>query len=85
MSLDNFQIDQPIVTADLVNIILNQQGVISLVSFDVTNLSGTVNERSYSNESFSIASHTDRGIIVPPPGSIFELKYPDDDVNGSAR
>ena len=34
---------------------------------------------------FSVASHTDRGIIVPPPGSIFELKYPDDDVIGSAR
>ena len=85
MKIENFQIDQPIVTSDLINIILNSQGVISLVSFDVSNAYGTIDDRSYSNESFSIATHTDRGIIVPPPGSIFELKYPDDDVIGSAR
>ena len=85
MALENFQIEQPIITADLVNIIINTQGVISLVDFKVSNMSGTIDSRKYSNESFSVSSHTDRGIILPGPGSIFELKYINDDIVGLAR
>ncbi|MAE81386.1 MAG: hypothetical protein CMB80_01530 [Flammeovirgaceae bacterium] len=85
MVIENFQIDQPIITSDLVNIILNEQGVISLVSFNVSNASGVVNERLYSSENFSIAANTDRGIIIPTAGAIFELKYPNDDIIGTAR
>jgi hypothetical protein len=85
MALENFQIEQPIITADLVNIIINTQGVISLVDFKVSNMSGTIDSRKYSNESFSVSSHTDRGIILPGPGSIFELKYINDDIIGLAR
>ena len=85
MVIENFQIDQPIITSDLINIILNEQGVITLVSFNVSNISGVVNGRLYSGENFSIAANTDRGIIIPPGGSIFELKYPDDDIIGTAR
>jgi hypothetical protein len=55
------------------------------VSFNVSNISGVVNGRLYSGENFSIAANTDRGIIIPPGGSIFELKYPDDDIIGTAR
>ena len=83
--LDNFQIDQPIITSDLVNIILNTPGVVSLVDFRVDNIAGSVENRQYSTETFSIASHTDRGMIIPPQGSIFELKYPNDDIVGVAR
>jgi len=85
MVIENFQIDQPIVTSDLVSIILGESGVISLVSFNVSNISGTVSDRVYSNENFSVAANTDRGIIIPTPGSIFEVKYPDDDIVGTAR
>ena len=85
LSIDNFQIDQPIITSDLVNIILNTPGVVSLVDFRVDNIAGSVENRQYSTETFSIASHTDRGMIIPPQGSIFELKYPNDDIVGVAR
>lgn len=85
MAIENFQIDQPIITADLVNIIINTQGVISLVDFKVSNMTGTVDGREYSSESFSVSSNTDRGIILPTPGSIFELKYANDDIVGLAR
>tara|TARA_E500000331_G_C17253819_1_gene712297 strand:+ start:505 stop:2358 length:1854 start_codon:yes stop_codon:yes gene_type:complete len=85
LKIDNFQIDQPIISSDLVNIIINTPGVVSLVDFKIENLTGNVDGRLYSTETFSVASHTDRGIIVPPPGSIFELKYPNDDIIGVAR
>jgi len=83
--IDNFQIDQPIVTSDLINIIINSRGVVSIVDFKISNLTGTIKDRPYSNENFSVASSTDRGLIIPPQGSIFELKYPNDDIIGVAR
>jgi len=85
MSIDNFQIDQSLSTSDIVNIILNTEGVVGLVSFKIDCLTGELDGRTYSDTSFNISANTDRGIIVPPPGSIFELKYPNDDIIGQAR
>lgn len=85
MKIENFQIDQPIMTADLISIILGSQGVISLVDFQVTNITGESEGRVYSDQTFSIKANTDRGIIVPPDGSIFEVRFPNDDIQGVAR
>ena len=80
----NFQIDQPIVVSDLINIILNQDGVVSLDRYEFNNIIDVVNERSYSQVSYSLANNTRRGIINPPVGGIFELKYPSFDIIGNA-
>ena len=85
MSIENWQIDQPVLTSDLINLIINSPGVISLVTFQVLNISGTVDGREYSRESFSVTANTDRGMIIPPLGSIVEIKYPEDDIIGIAR
>ena len=85
MSIENFQIDQPIVESDIINIILNTEGIISLIKFKVSSLSGTVGKNDYASEGFAIEANTDRGLIIPPPGSIFEIKYPSDDIIGTAR
>jgi len=85
MAIENFQIDQPIMTSDLINLIINTDGVLSLVDFSVLNLVGDMDGRTYNTNSFSIASNTDRGMIYAPAGGIFEVKYPDDDIIGSAR
>lgn len=85
MRLENFQIDQPLLQSDLVNIIINSSGVLSLVTFEVVNIAGVVDDRVYSDSTFSVTANTDRGIILPPDGSIFEVKYPDDDITGIAR
>jgi len=85
MVIENFQIDQPIVKSDIINLILNTHGIISLVRFRVSCLSGLVGKNEYSPEGFSVDANTDRGLIIPPPGSIFELKYPGDDIVGTAR
>ena len=85
MRVENFQIDQPLVLSDLYNIIINTGGIVSLVDFTVENRSGEYDSRAYSPYSFSIEYNTDRGIVIPDAGSIFELKFPNDDIQGSAR
>tara|TARA_Y100000593_G_C4301202_1_gene333453 strand:- start:306 stop:2153 length:1848 start_codon:yes stop_codon:yes gene_type:complete len=85
MSIDNFQIDQALSMSDIVNIIINTTGVVGMVNFKIDCLSGTRDGREYSNYSFNVAANTDRGIIIPPPGSIFEVKFPEDDIVGQAR
>ena len=82
--IDNFQIDQPIVLDDIVNIILNTQGVLSLMDLKVQPIVGTVQGRSYGSASFNFKGATKNRLIVAPPGSIFELKYREHDIIGSA-
>jgi hypothetical protein len=83
--IENFQIEQPIMISDIVNIIINTKDVVSLVSLDFLNLTGESEGNEYSDISFSVNSNTERGMIICPPGSIFEIKYPDDDIVGSSR
>ncbi len=81
----NMQIDQPIPTADIMNAIINTEGVISLIDFKVISLTGTIEERVYSDVSFNVESNTIKKMIVGPPGSIFELKYPAKDIVVTVR
>lgn len=85
LSLDNMQIDQPIATSDIVNSIINSEGVISLIDYKVTNISGNVEERKYSDVSFNVEANTIQRMVVGQPGSIFELKYPDRDIVVTVR
>ena len=81
----NMQIDQPIAMSDVMNTIINTDGVISLVDFRVVNITGAIEDRSYSDTSFNVASNTIQQMIVGPPGSIFELKYPAKDITVTVR
>jgi len=81
----NFQIDQPIMTGDIQNIILNSPGVISLSELDIINLNGSKDGRVYSDIIFNIDQNTYKGIISPEPGGIFEIRYPDLDITGVAE
>lgn len=85
LSLENMQIDQPIATSDIVNSIINSEGVVSLIDYKVTNISGDVEERRYSNVSFNVEANTIQRMVVGQPGSIFELKYPDRDIVVTVR
>ena len=82
--VDNFQIDQPIVLADIVNVIINTTGVIALTDLEVINMQGQIEDRIYSDASFNVDASTIKGMIVGPPGSMFELKFPDYDIVGNA-
>lgn len=82
--IKNFHIDQPIVTSDVVNTIFTVPGIISINKVVFNNNVGTVNNKEYSQESFDVSSNTRQGIIFPPPGAIFEIRYPEFDLIGRA-
>lgn len=84
LDLKMFQIDQPIIITDLMNSIINTPGVISITSLDINCMRGVVDERLYSDTSFNVTQNTAKGLIVAPPGSIFEIRYPDHDIIGNA-
>ena len=84
MSIDNFQIDQPVVISDLNNLAYNTPGVLSVVDIALFNKSGIEQDRKYSSTTFDVRDGTLKGMVFPPPGGIFEVKFPDFDIIGSA-
>jgi hypothetical protein len=80
--IENFQIDQPIITGDIENMILNTRGVLSIGSLRFLNRFGTFENRQYSPETYSPARNLDRGMLFPPRGGIFEFRHPNDDIIG---
>ena len=83
-NIKNFEIDQPIVMNDIQNIIFNTEGVASVTNLEVGNVYNVLDGRLYSDQQFDIKANTSRGIIFGPPGSMFELKYADYDIVGTA-
>lgn len=79
-----FQIDQPIIIDDIVNIIINTRNVISLVDLQIASRFGTVEDREYSNFTFPFEQSLKNGVLRGPIGSIFELKYSENDIKGYA-
>lgn len=84
LKIENFQIDQPIVIDDMVNVIINTPGVVSLISLDVLAKNGTEENRTYSDFYFDYENATRNKIITAPRGTIFELRYPEYDIIGTA-
>ena len=80
LDTSNFQIDQPIVIADVTSAIINVPGVLSLVTLEFSNKSGNIDGVVYSNYSYDIETSTNRGVILAPQGGIFEVKYPNTDI-----
>ena len=83
-NIENFHIEQPISISDVKNIIYNTEGVISLTMFEFVNFNGVKSERQYSKTVFDVKSSEYKGIIMPPEGAIFEIKFPDEDIVGTA-
>lgn len=82
--IKNFHIDQPLVMSDLSNLIFQVPGVVSINQLRFDNISGIVNNRQYSNVTFDVNSSTRLGLVFPPAGGIFEIRYPDSDLVGKA-
>jgi hypothetical protein len=84
LSLKYYQINQPILIDDIRNVIINTPGVVSLVELDVGPLAGTIEGRVYSDVSFDFSKATVRNMVIGPEGSIFEMKFPSNDIIGTA-
>lgn len=81
-NVKNYHIDQPIVLADVRNAIYSVQGIIAVDRVEFDNIFNTVNNRIYSDVMFDVTSNTTKGMIIPPPGGIFEIKFPEVDIIG---
>ena len=82
--ITNFHIDQPLVISDLSNLIFQVPGVVSINQMMFNNITNVVNNRQYSNVTFDIGSNTRLGLVFPPAGGIFEVRFPDVDLVGKA-
>jgi len=80
--IKNYHIDQPIITSEIVNAIFSVAGIIAVDRVKFNNITGTVNNRVYSDNTFDVLANTKQGIILAPEGSIFEVRFPEVDVVG---
>lgn len=83
--ISKVQIDKSIIVADVQNIIFNTTGIVSVSPDRIKfkNINGTVDDRTYSDVVFDVSANTKSGIIYPPIGGVFEVRYPDDDIIGT--
>lgn len=84
-NIDNWQLNQPIVLADVFNVIATIDGVQSVSSVVITNKYQFRDGSDYNDYLYDIDAATIDGIIYPSlDPCIFELRYPDNDIVGSA-
>jgi hypothetical protein len=79
--IDKWQINQPISISEVQNLIGGVDGVQTVESLTFNNVSGTA--QGYSQYKYGFTKATRDGVIYPSMDpSIFELKYPNSDING---
>ena len=80
-NIDKWQINQPVLTYDVINIIGNTKGVQSVMNVTYKNLYDA--DKGYSGNVYNLVSATKKGIIYPSlDPSIFEVKFPNSDITG---
>jgi len=81
----NIHVGQPIIIGLVQNVIFSVDGVITISRLRFRNLNSTFDDREYSNNVFNVDLNTRKGMIIPPVGGIFELKYPTFDIAGGVE
>jgi hypothetical protein len=80
-NISKWQINQPIVYRDIYLLLDKIEGVQTVADIKINNKAGTLS--GYSQYAYDIAGATQKGIIYPSlDPSIFELKYPNNDIKG---
>jgi hypothetical protein len=80
-NIDKWQINQPIIISEIQNLIGAVGGVQTVENVTFNNVSGI--NQGYSQYKYGFTKATRDGIIYPSMDpSIFELKYPNKDING---
>ena len=80
-SLENWQLNQPIIIKNLYLLLDRVQGVQTVKNITVSNKTGTL--LGYSQYAYDISSATQNQVIYPSlDPSIFEVKFPNQDIKG---
>ena len=83
-NVKNWQINQPIVVSNVYTELDRVEGVQTVVNVKFTNYYDTT--LGYSKHAYDLEKATKNGIIFPSlDPSIFEIKYPDNDIIGRVR
>lgn len=87
LGIDKMQIGQPLIISDMMAELQNVVGVISVYDLKIKNAFGTLDGLSYDDgtRSFDAQSHMQSGILYCPEDSIFQIKYPNKDINGESK
>jgi hypothetical protein len=85
LTTNKFQVGQPLVVSDIISTIINTPGVSGMMNIRVVPKVGTISGRTYSSSQFEVATQLRNNVIRCPVGAIFEMKYPDYDITGSAQ
>ena len=81
-NIDKWQINQPIIISDITSKLLQIRGVQSVVKLEIINKQDSTNT-TYSQYGYDIAGATRNGNIYPSlDPAIFEVKYPNTDIQG---
>ncbi len=81
-NIDKWQINQPIIISEIANLLASINGVQTVENIKIENKNGI--SLGYSQYKYDFEGATRNGIIYPSMDpSIFELKYPNQDNNGS--
>ena len=89
MQFEKLQISEPVNVNKIIKIALDTQGVLTISSnfktivrplstSTVTRSRAIDTEKFYNNNTFSVFDRYSEGLIMPPKGGIFQLKYPSD-------
>ena len=80
-NIDRWQINQPIIKSEITNALGNIKGVQNVIGVQLSNLFDT--DAGYSGNTYDLVAATKNGIIYPSlDPSIFEVKYPTQDIKG---
>jgi hypothetical protein len=81
-NINNWNINQPIILSDAINVLLQTTGVQSVPKFEVINKQDSTGT-TYSQYAYDIPGATRQGNIYPSiDPMIFEVRYPDTDIQG---
>ena len=80
-NIDRWQINQPIIKSDVMNILAQVTGVQSVIGVKFLNLYDS--DTGYSGNIYDLETATKNGVVYPSlDPSIFEVKFPDQDIRG---
>ncbi len=82
---DKMQIGQPITISKVITALDKVPGVVGVYELTFTNVFGVTDGLAYSDQRFNISDNLRDGMLICPPEAIFQVKFPNRDIVGSAK
>jgi len=80
-TIEDVALGRPVIKSDIMNAVINQPGVVSCVSIELTNVYGTEDGREYSKKYKNLDTALKDDIYFAEPHEIYELRFPRYDIS----